>query len=129
MRFNLTSSHRLSESEIDMTSYHEQNKKATQEAEQAREQAREMNLEALRYARQCKGEDVDPMIKTLAMSAGRVAAEARKEAKEKAARAAEARRIACKRAMGEKPVPPLPRELCNGGKMPVPPSRVKKGEV
>jgi len=108
-----------------MTSYHKENQEATKAAEDARETAREMNLEALRYARQCKGEDVDPIVKALASSAGRFAAEARKEAKEKAAKAAEARRIACKRAMGEKPVPPFPRELCNGGKMPLPPNRRK----
>lgn len=106
-----------------MTSYHKENKEATKEAEKAREAAREMAVEALRFARQCKGEDVDPMIRALASSAGKLAAEARKEAKEKAAKAAEARRIACKRAMGDKPIPPLPRELCNGGKMPIPPNR------
>jgi len=108
-----------------MTSYHEENKKATKEATAAREHAREVAAEALRYARQCKGEDVDPMIRALASNAGRMAAEARKEAKEKSAKAAEARRIACKRAMGESVVPPFAREAFNGGAMPVPPNRRK----
>jgi hypothetical protein len=110
-----------------MTSYYKENHEATKEAEKAREKARELAVEALRYARQCKGEDVDPMIRILASSAGRLAAEARKEAKEKAAKAAEARRIACKRAMGTPEVPDFPSKSFNGGKMPTPPNR--KGSV
>jgi hypothetical protein len=123
VRFNLVNSHRMTNTEIDMTSYHKENQEATKEAELAREKAREVACEALRYARQCKGEDVDPSIKQMASTIGKEAAELRKQAKAKAAKAAEARRIACKRAMGEKPVPPLPREAFNGGKMPMPPNR------
>lgn len=106
--------------------YHKENKEATKAAEQAREAAREVVAESLRYARQCKGEDVDPTMRVLASSAGKAAAEARKVAKEAAAKAAEARRLACAQAMPKPPVPPLPRELVNGGRMPVPPPMPKK---
>ena len=106
--------------------YYQENKKASNEATIARENARELATEALRYARQCKGEDVDPTIRALASSAGRTAAEARKEAKEKTAKAAELRRIACKRAMGKPEVPDFPSKSFNDGKMPTPPNRRKQ---
>jgi len=107
-----------------MNKFHKENEAARIEAEKAYEEWHDMAADALRLARQCKGEEVDPMVKALASSAGRIAAEKRAELKEKQARAAEARRLACKKAMGEKPIPPLPRDMF-GGKMPIPPNRQK----
>ena len=109
-----------------MSNHHEENQIAFTEALAARAKAQELVNEALRYARQCKGENVDQATKQAASEAGKIASEARKEAKAASAKAASARRIACRVAMGPKEIPNIPRENFNGGKMPVPPHRRKK---
>jgi len=108
-----------------MGSYHKENQEARKESEKAYEKAYDLVLESLRYARQCKGEDVDPTVKELASTVAKEAAEARKQAKVLAAKAAEARRIACKRALGKTIVPDFPAMSFNGGKIPSPPNRKK----
>lgn len=107
-----------------MSKFHKENQEARIEAEKAYEEWHDKASDALRLARQCKGEDVDPMVKNLASSAGKLAAEARAKLKEKQAKAAELRRMACHAAMPKPAAPPLPRDMF-GGKMPVPPNRQK----
>ena len=104
--------------------FHKENQEARVAAEAAYEEWYDMAADALRLARQCKGEEVDPMVKALASSAGKMAAKKRAELKEKQAKAAQARRMACFAATPKKPTPPLPRDMF-GGKMPVPPNRQK----
>ena len=102
--------------------FHKENEVARIAAEAAYEEWHDMAADALRLARQCKGEEVDPMVKALASSAGRMAAEKRAELKAKQVAAAQARRLACAAAMPKPSPPPLPRDMF-GGKMPVPPNR------
>jgi hypothetical protein len=90
-----------------MTDYVKANVVATAKAEEAREEARLAACRALEVARKCKGE-VDPQIKAEASRLGKEAWVARKAAKEAAAEAASARRIACFKAMPATPVPEIP---------------------
>ena len=102
-----------------MTDYNKLNHEAREAAEAARERRDELVNESLRYARQCKGEEVSDEVRVLASLTGKLAAEARKEAKEKEAAAASARRIACFKATPPAPPPPeLPKPLAPPGQKP-----------
>lgn len=90
------------------------NEEATEAAEAARETAQVATREALFLARRCRvkkdkeGNEILPSEedKQKARDQGKVAAMLRKNAKEKEAEAASARRIACFKAMPAKPAPP-----------------------
>lgn len=95
-----------------MSDYAKLNVELSEKAREAREVARQASSRALAVARQCRvkeGETVAPDVKAQASQLGKEAYAARKAAKEVAAEAASARRVACFRALPPKEVPTLPK--------------------
>jgi len=96
-----------------MTDYNRLNRELSEKADIAREVARLAACKALAVARKCRkgenGEEPAPEVKAEASALGKEAWSARKAAREVAAEAASARRIACFQAMPAKVVPEVPK--------------------
>jgi hypothetical protein len=97
--------------EVKMSNCFEENRALSDQAEDARETARLAACRALDLARKCKKSEgeIDPQVKAQASQLGKEAWEYRKKAREIAAQAASARRVACFKAMPATPVPEIPR--------------------
>jgi hypothetical protein len=89
----------------------QENRELSDKAEEAREEARLAACRALEVARKCKKSEgvVDPQVKAQASQLGKEAWESRKKAREIAAAAASARRVACFKALPATTVPEIPR--------------------